>query len=203
MLSEKAAMEEKTLLVGKCHPCEDTRLPFNDRLCAISNDNSLSEEQIHAAINGVSDHGWFQREKPPLFAAAVSSDSPSDKAAAVEAALRAGADPNELDHDFSKTKCGIHARPLDWFINVEIQLDPDINGSIDGMLNNLPAIEVMLRHGADPRLASPYQLSSRSPLSVVESSLSKGDHLEFYQAAWQMFHQVAEALEGECRNDGL
>lgn len=202
MFREKPTMEEKPL-TEKCHPCLDTSLPFNERLCAISNDDSLSQDDCRALITRISDHGWFQREKPPLFAAAVSSDSPSDKAAAVEAALRAGADPNELDHDFSKTKCGVHARPLDWFINVEIQLDPDINGSIDGMLNNLPAIEVMLRHGADPRLASPYQLSSRSPLFEVESSLSRGDHLEFYQAAWQMFHQVAEALEGECRNDGL
>lgn len=166
-------------------------------------DRLLSEDQRSAAQVATFERYWFPKQKPPLFTAAVSLDAPSDKAAAVGAALRAGADTNELDHDFHKCKVGVHARALGWFVDADIHLDPDINGGIGGMLNNLPAIEVMLRYGADPRLKSPACFGAKSPLTVVESNLSDGYQLEFYQAAWQMLDQAAEALAGECRRDGL
>lgn len=94
MMKEKSFTEK--------HPCEDTSLSFHERMCAIQNDKSLSKDQKLSALLGMSEDRWVAKQKPLLFTAALSLDSALDKAAAVEAALRAGADPNELDHDLGK-----------------------------------------------------------------------------------------------------
>lgn len=189
-------MKEKPLT--EKHPCEDTSLSFNDRMCAIDNDKSLSGDTYEAAILGISDRFWVKTHKPPLFTAALSLDSASDKATAVEAALRAGADPNELDHHLGIKYC--KGRALAFFVNADVYYD--YNGNTDGMLNNLPAIEVMLRYGADPRLAAPF-LGPKSALRHAAWGQERGYYPEFYDAAWQMLDQAAEALAGECRRDDL
>lgn len=185
-------MKEKPL-TEKGHPCEDTSLSFDDRISAILNDESLSDDQGLAALLGMSDPNWVATHKPPVFTAAPSLDSASDKAAAVEAALGAGADPNELDHDIRKM-CN-KGRALAFFVNAD--LHSEMNGSLDGMLNKLPAIEVMLRYGAD---RAPF-FGPSSVLFWAASDLSHEYAPEFYEAAWQMLDQVAEALEGERRRD--
>lgn len=188
-------MKEKPLT--EKHPCEDTSLSFNDRMCAILNDESLCDDQGRDAYVAMFEKYWVATHKPPLFTAALSLDSASDKAAAVEAALRAGADPNELDHNPPRDNKG---RALAFFVNADLHCE--INGSTDGMLNNLPAIEVMLRYGADPRLAGPFI----GPTSAwIHAATGQKDGLwpEFYNPAWQMLDQAAKALDGECRRDDL
>lgn len=186
-------MKEKPLT--EKHPCEDTSLSFNDRMCAIDNDKSLSVDQKQAAYLAMCEKNWVATHKPPLFTAALSLDSASDKAIAVEAALRAGADPNEFDHELPRDNKGW---ALAFFVDAE--LHHDINGTMDGMLNNLPAIEVMLRYGADPRLRAPY-IGPQSALAIAFYNQKTAP--EFYEAAWKMLDQAAEALEGECRRDDL
>lgn len=188
-------MNEKPLT--EKHPCEDTSLSYHDRMCAIDNDKSLSEDLREAAFLSLFEKGWVETHKPPLFIAALSLDSASDKAVAVEAALRAGADPNELDHNPPKSNRG---RALAYFVNADVHYE--INGNTDGMLNNLPAIEVMLRYGADPRLAVPF-IGAQSAWLYAANGQSKGYWPEFYDPAWQMLDQAAKALDGECRCDDL
>lgn len=160
-------MNEKPLT--EKHPCEDTSLSFNDRMSAIANDQSLSDGQGLSALLDKSESDWVAIHKPPLFTAALSLDSASDKATAVEAALRAGADPNELDDDIRKMRN--KGRALAFFVNEDLHYE--INGSLDGMVNNLPAIEVMLRHGADPRLGAHF-LGPHSARTHVASGLGGG-----------------------------
>lgn len=179
------------------HPCEDTSLSFHDRMCALADDESLSEEQSWAALLGIGDRDWVATQKPPLFTAALSLDSASDKAKAVEDALRAGADPNELDHHIGRDNGG---RALAFFVNIITHCNAN-EGEVGGMFNNLPAIEVMLRYGADPRLAAPW-FGPKSALSCVSPPHSGPNH-EFYEAAWQMMRPVADALDSECRRDDL
>lgn len=181
-------MREKNL--SEKHGCEDTSLSFHDRLCAIQNDASLSEDQRLAALLGISDIDWVATQEPPLFVAALSLDSPEEKAAAVEAALRAGADPNELDHHVGRNNRG---RALSFFLDVDAHYE--INGNLDGLVNNLPAIEVMLRYGADPRLRAPW-FGPRSPLACVSSAMRRECAPEFFEKAWRMMDEVAGMLEG-------
>lgn len=188
-------MKEKPLT--EKHPCEDTSLSFNDRKCAISTDKSLSVDQKQAAYLAMCEKDWVVTHKPPLFTAALSLDSASDKAAAVEAALRAGADPNELDHNPPKSNRG---RALAYFVNADVHYE--INGNTDGMLNNLPAIEVMLRYGADPRLAVPF-IGAHSAWIYAANGQRDGHWPEFYDPAWQMLDQAAKALDGECKRADL
>ncbi|KAL1858268.1 hypothetical protein Daus18300_010014 [Diaporthe australafricana] len=188
MSGEKAAMKEEPL--NEKHPCEDTSLSFQDRMCAIADDKSLSDDQGLSALLGMSEYMWVATQKPPLFTAALSLDSASDKAAAVEAALRAGADPNELDHDIGGKRN--RGRALAFFVNADLHFE--VNGSLDGLVNNLPAIEVMLRYGADPRLAAPF-LFPKSALFYAMSGKVDECAPEFYEAAWQMLDRAAMALE--------
>lgn len=139
----------------------------------------------------MSEDNWDATHKPPLFTAALSLDSASDKATAVEAALRVGAGPNELDNDLGKMRN--KSRTLAFFVNGDLLYE--INGGVDGMINNLPAIEVSLRYGTDSRLAAPF-LGPKCALLFVLSGQCHKYAPEFYEAAWQMLDQAAEALGG-------
>lgn len=142
----------------------------------------------------MSENRWVATQKSPLFTAALGLDSAPDKAAAADAALRAGTDPNELDHDFGKIRN--RGRALAFFVNMD--LHHEVNGSLDGVVNNLPAIEVMLRHGADPRLGAPL-FGPPGALRCVVSARRRSCAPEFFEAAWRMLDEVAETLEGEWR----
>lgn len=191
-IKKKITMKEQQL--SEKHPSEDTTRSFNDRISAIANDRSLSEDQRLAALIAMSEPNWVSTHKPPLFTAALSLDmTASAKAVAVEAALRTGdVDPNELDHDLNKMRR--RGRALAFFVDADLHYE--VNGGVDGMVTNLPAIEVMLRHGADPRLGAPF-LGPKSALRCVRVGQGQECAPGFYEAAWRMLDEAAEALEGE------
>lgn len=70
-------------------------------------------------------------------------------------------------------------RALAFFVNTDLHYE--VNGSLDGLVNNLPAIEVMLRHGADPRLGAPF-LGPPSALRCVVSAQRRGCAPKFFEA---------------------
>lgn len=183
---------ESSFTLSEKHPSEDQSKSFNERLEAIENDKSLSHDEQWAALIGMSDHDWVQTSKPPLFIAALSLDKAEVKAAAVEEALRAGADPNELDHDFGKLRN--KGRALAFFVNYNLHYE--INGNLDGMVNNLPSIEIMLRYGADPRLDAPF-IGPKSALLHVQGAQDRGVAPDFYRAARAMLEKAAAELDGE------
>lgn len=183
---------ESSFILSEKHPAEDQSKSFNERLDAIDNDASLSTDEQWAALIGISDHDWVQTSKPPLFIAALSLDKAEVKAAAVEEALRAGADPNELDHDFRKLRN--QGRALAFFVNSDLHYE--INGNLDGMVNNLPSIEIMLRYGADPRLDAPF-IGPVSALRHVQHGQEHGVAPKFYTPAREMLEKVAAELDGK------
>lgn len=188
MSSEKSP--ESVFAISEKHPAEDESKSFNERVAAIRNDKTLSQDQKRCALLGISDRDWVQNSKPALFIAALSLDKAEVKAAAVEEALRAGAD--ELDHDFGKLRN--QGRVLAYFVNYKLHYE--INGSLEGIVNNLPSIEIMLRHGADPRLDAPF-IGPKSALLQVQSAKDRDVAPEFYEAAGAMLEKAAAELDGE------
>lgn len=78
----------------------------------------------------------------PLFREPLSSHSPEEKVAAMRAAIEAGADVHMLDQE---PIVGYNeGRPLDACLNTSHMAGP--------LVNNISAIELLLQHGADPRL---------------------------------------------------
>lgn len=174
------------------HPAEDESKSLNERIDAIENDKNLSQNEQWVALLGISDRDWVQNSKPPLFIAALSLDKAEVKVAAVEEALHAGADPNELDHDLGKLRN--QGRVLAYFVNYKLHYE--INGILEGMVNNLPSIEIMLRHGADPRLDAPF-IGPKSALLQVQSAKDRDVAPDFYEAAGAMLEKAAAELDGE------
>lgn len=192
MLTEKT-FPEHLYVPSEKHTAEDETISVNKRIKALEDDKSLSLDQRIAGLLAMSEPDWIENARPPLFVAALSLDPPEVKAAVVEAALRAGEDPNELDHNMSKM-CN-RGRALACFVNWDLHYR--LHKTYDGMINNLPAIEIMLRHGADPRLASPF-LASRSALAHVRWAIETEPELapSFFEAASKMMESVAADLDG-------
>lgn len=96
---------------------------------------------------------WVWRCKSPLFWEPISQNPIGVKFANRRAAIAAGADVNELDHDPDPRKsCG---RPLDMAVK-----EDDCNWA--DLKRNIPVIQLLLMHGADPRLEG--VLGAPSPL---------------------------------------
>lgn len=190
-MTRKASLDSSNTSFEK-RPAEYESKSFNDRLDAIGKDKTLSEDQKWAALIGISDHDWIRNYKPPLFVAALSLDKAEVKAAAVEAALRAGADPNELDHDMGKMRN--HGRVLAFFVNWDLHYKT--NGNLDGMVNNLTSIEILLHYGADPRLDAPF-IGPQSALLHLQSARDNNVAPDFYKAAGRMLEKAAMDLDSE------
>lgn len=164
----------------------------DERLEAIHNDKTLSVDQTWSALLGINDRDWVQNSKPPIFIAALSLDKAEVKAAAVEEALRTGADPNELDHPSRKMRN--QGRALAFFVSDDLYYE--LNGRLEGMIDNLPSIEIMLRHGADPRLDAPF-LGPKSALVHVQYARDEDAAPEFCEVAEAMLEGAAAELDGE------
>lgn len=96
---------------------------------------------------------WMTTHQPPLFVEPLSDHSTEEKVAAMRAAIEEGADVNELDHE---PRQGYNeGRPLHACLRHGFNIG-----------RNLPAIELLLEHGADPRLfgISPAKLP---PLAIA------------------------------------
>lgn len=82
----------------------------------------------------------------PLFHEPLSNHSAEEKVAAMRAAIAAGADVHQLDQE---PIVGYNeGRPLDACLNVSHMAE----GA--RLADNIPAIELLLQHGADPRLGA-------------------------------------------------
>lgn len=173
-----------------------TTMSFMDRYNAICQDETLTSRQKWDALAVVQEKNWIATHQPPLFTTAFSLDPPETKAKKMEAALQSGADPNELDHDLSKMEH--RGRPLACCVNASYHLS--VNGDYKGMANNLPAIEVLLRYGADPRLRG-SALDALSALELVR--VYRDDPPEpkqilgpFYKEASKIIEDAAAVFDG-------
>lgn len=82
----------------------------------------------------------------PLFREPLSNHPAEEKVAAMRAAIAAGADVHQLDQE---PIVGYNeGRPLDACLNVSHMA----KGA--RLVDNIPAIELLLQHGADPRLGA-------------------------------------------------
>lgn len=123
----------------------------------------------------------------PLFREPLSNHPIEEKLAAMRAAIEAGADVNQLDND---PIVGYNlGRPLDacvrhWFIK------------------NIPATELLLQHGADPRLNARPTLFS--PLRTMTYHAENGPTEENRAACKRilaMFEEAILRLDGERKNE--
>lgn len=154
--------------------------------------------------------GWVRTKKPPLHYEPMFSDSPIDvRLANMTAALDAGADPNEVDHELSVWQC--LGRPLHCCVGGFNAWGPP-----SVVRDNLPLIELLLSRGADPRLPGPawsevYRVGRPrhpSPLELVREEIEdpedRPDDWEtvlmecgFYGEAYTLLKAAAESLDGE------
>ncbi|KAL1962646.1 hypothetical protein VTN77DRAFT_9280 [Rasamsonia byssochlamydoides] len=135
---------------------------------------------------------WVWKSRPPLFYEPISDHPIEVKLARMKGAIEAGADVNELDHEpDARRNLG---RPLDFAVN---------NGLADFkyLKENLPIIELLLQHGADPRL--PGLLDTPSPLEYVRGMARYDEwrnpqfaHMKpFFRKAFIMMKEAAEKLD--------
>ncbi|KAN0102204.1 hypothetical protein V8E51_012714 [Hyaloscypha variabilis] len=124
------------------------------------------------------------------------SDHPiSEKLAAMKAAIDSGADPNELDHPTKNGK----RRP-------ELSIGRPLHYAIDTRFDhsrrheNLPVVELLLQHGADPRLEG--MEFTKSPIDEIKSDLENPDskllsqkNVAFFRAAMEIMQKKANELD--------
>lgn len=145
---------------------------------------------------------WISCKKPPLHWEPLYSTNPIEvKLANMTAALDAGADPNELDHELHVREC--LGRPLHCCIG-------GLNawGSPHIIRLNLPLIELLLSRGVDPRLQGPgLRPRLPSPLEMVRLEVEENSNPDdgekmlqdcgFYAEALKMLRSAADALDSE------
>ncbi|KAJ5557106.1 hypothetical protein N7494_001021 [Penicillium frequentans] len=153
------------------------------------------EDKDHDTIRHP-DACWVFNKKPPLFWEPLSAHSIEIKHANMKAALLAGADPNEMDHEPDNRRS--YGRPLHCVVHS--------NGPADFMKENVSLIKLLLEHGADPRLPGPKTAqawaSLGSPLFHVEQlatlpnqGLNELLECSFYQEAYQIMKKAADDLD--------
>jgi hypothetical protein len=176
-------------------------------LSKLKNDKSLAAKDMWDAIGAMNTPRWIETHKPPLFLAPLSRDPPEVRAAAMEAALKEpGADPNELDHDLLDRMthagrvlhCCVCDEPYEDY-NRGHEKEPYY-----GFWYNLPVIEVLLRHGADPRLYGHTMLRPPGPpIRIVTYRRDnpypdqRPEETEFFIKAADMMEAAVKVLEGQ------
>lgn len=124
----------------------------------------------------------------PLFREPLSNHSAEDKVAAMRAALAAGADVHQLDGE--PVAGHNEGRPLDACLNV---------GHMAGgarLADNVPAVELLLRHGADPRLgARPGRLSPLRVATYYAENAGSGEARATWGRILALFEEAVSRLE--------
>lgn len=134
---------------------------------------------------------WIFSSKPPLFWEPVSGHPISVKLTAMKAALASGADPNELDHEPRAEKN--LGRPLHLAIEYT-------SSNLSRLHENLPVVELLLQHGADPRLGG--MQGRYSPLEDLRRVVAYNDPT--MREAMGFFKEVLEMMEVKARElDGM
>ncbi|KAJ5547104.1 hypothetical protein N7494_004689 [Penicillium frequentans] len=139
---------------------------------------------------------WVHKTKPPLFWEFISTHPISLKLKNMETALSAGADPNEMDHERDPRRSlgrPLHCAMGDWGNPVHVK-------------ENIPAIKLLLEHGADPRLpgpeVKPASLGLQSPLEYARRLAMRewrGDDelldCGYYAEAYRVMKEAADDLD--------
>jgi hypothetical protein len=140
---------------------------------------------------------WSFKESP-LHWEPVSGHPISEKLAAIKAALEVGADPNELDHA-RRAERSI-GRPLHWATEYST-FDHNLRHE------NLPVVELLLKHGADPRL--PGMGPNWSPLEEMRTVVAANSpklkwateqDMVMFKGALKMMKDKAKELDGKFQN---
>jgi len=109
----------------------------------------------------------------------------------MKAALASGADPNELDHEPRAEKN--LGRPLHLAIEYT-------SSNLSRLHENLPVVELLLQHGADPRLGG--MQGRYSPLEDLRRVVAYNDPT--MREAMGFFKEVLEMMEVKARElDGM
>lgn len=137
----------------------------------------------------------------PLHWEPVSGHPVPEKLAAMLAALKSGSDPNELDHA-PRAERSI-GRPLHYATEYTF-FDHSLRHE------NLPVVELLLKHGADPRL--PGMEPNPSPLEDLRAVVNANTpevkwaserDMEFFKRALNAMEEKARELDGKfCFNGG-
>jgi hypothetical protein len=138
---------------------------------------------------------WVHNAQPPLFWEFIAEHPISQKLENMKAALSAGADPNEMDHERDRRRSlgrPLHCALGDW-------------GNPDFIKENIQAIKLLLEHGADPRLpgpeVKPANLGLQSPLEHARR-LAMGEwrgvkelmECGYYAEAYRVMKEAADDL---------
>jgi hypothetical protein len=135
----------------------------------------------------------------PLHWEPVSGHPITEKLTNILTALKSGCDPNELDHAYASRPERSIGRPLHYATEYTV-FDYSLRHK------NLPVVELLLRHGADPRMpgmgANPSALEevravvkANSPDSEVKWASERD--MEFFKGALEAMEGRARELNGE------
>ncbi|KAJ5925407.1 hypothetical protein N7454_008046 [Penicillium verhagenii] len=139
---------------------------------------------------------WVHTVKPPLFWEPMANHPISLKLSNMKAALSAGADPNEMDHERDRRRSlgrPLHCAIGDW-------AEPEY------MKENIPVIKLLLRHGADPRLpgpeVKPAAFGLQSPLEYARrlamrewNGVDELFECGYYTEAYRIMKEAADNLD--------
>ena len=133
---------------------------------------------------------WIVTARPPLFIEPISGHPIQEKLSAMKTALASGADPNELDHQPRAERN--QGRPLHMAIEYTM-------GDLSRLHENLPVVELLLQHGADPRL--PGMWGRPAPMEDLKLVLEFDDGTlrvarPFFRDALELMERKAGELEG-------
>lgn len=159
-------------------------------------------EPAQQQTSQAADHGKPRpkKQKPklknrgPLHGEPLTNHPVEVKLARIREAIAAGADINGLDD--SDPACHREGRPLD----ACLRMTHMASGAT--FYSNVHVIELLLEHGADPRLRDTKTVFI-SPLKVAEYNAGKESHSEktkaFYGQVLQMFRDAIAKLEEKER----
>lgn len=124
----------------------------------------------------------------PLFHEPLSNHSAEEKVAAMRAAIAAGADVHQLDQE---PIVGYNeGRPLDACLNVSHMAE----GA--RLADNIPAIELLLQHGADPRLgARPTKFAPLRVATYYAENTGSEEDAATWKRILTMFEDAVLRLE--------
>lgn len=132
-------------------------------------------------------------QRSPLITEPISTHDVPTMLAAVRTAIENGADVNQLDTE--TTPHLFEGRPLDACL--AFQRMPGRKSIIE----NLPVIELLLEHGADPRLWSEVTGALRSPVSLaLEYSKDEGlteKTRDFWKRVFELFKEAIARIDAK------
>ncbi|KAF2451129.1 hypothetical protein P171DRAFT_427346 [Karstenula rhodostoma CBS 690.94] len=156
----------------------------------------MSQESQHppASANN-EDHTQEPLPRSPLITEPISNHSVSTMLSAVRTAIENGADVNALDTE--PNRAYNEGRPLDACLTAHHM------PSGKSIIENLPVIELLLEHGADPRLWSESTTILGMPIVQAITSAKDeritGEAKAFWKRLLKLFEEAIERLDAKKR----